>query len=221
MDIMRGIWVFVALAVLACAPAMAAIDEGNIMPAVQNISVTVPPTMTGVTGSQQSMTAYAGWLEQCSQAAMSLVNQVMKAFGQKPLSWSTSSVKTMGEAGTGVPSDAGLTTVATITGSGDQIEAVTIPRGEYWEIRYTADPLVAGASSASPALSIWIYDGLTGNDIERVEPPGGFDTAAWAQSGDPRPWTKQFTRGNGRSLYFEITATSLKSYTIEVRAKAE
>lgn len=221
MDCMRGMCAVVVLVLVACAPAMAAIEGEDLLTGVKNISVTVPPTMAGVAGSQQSMTSYAGWLEQCSQAAMSLVNQVMKTFGQKPLDWSTSSVKMQGAAaGSGAAlSDAGFTTIATITGSGEQLEAVTIPAGSSWEIRYTAEPLAAGGGDAGPALSIWVYDAMTGRDIDRIEPPGGIDTAAWAQSGDPRPWTKQLTQGNGRSLFFEITATSLKSYTIDVRAK--
>lgn len=224
MDGMRAILAALYCMMLVCVPAMAATSNLDILPAVQNVSVSVPPTALGSAGTRQSMTGYSGWLDNCANAAMSLVNQVMKAFGQKPLNWSKSSVKINGAGSTvdAYGSDASLTTIATITGSEDRLDTVMIPSGEYWELRYTAEPLVTRepvTASASPSLSIWIYDGLTGRDIARVEPPGGLDTATWARDGDPRPWTKQFTYGNGRGLYFDVTATSLKSYTIEVRTK--
>lgn len=220
---MRWMWAVLFLMVIACVPATAATPEEDLLAGVRNISVTVPPTMSAVLGTQESMTGYSGWLNNCAEAAMSLVNQVLKVFGQEPLAWSTASVKNGGSdavdiSSTSVSPDLGLVTIATITGSESQGQAVTIPKGAFWMIRYTADPLATGGQGTTPALSIWIYDAKNGRDLDRVEPPGGLDPAAWARNGDPRPWAKQFMQGNGRVLFFEVTATSLKSYTIEVLA---
>ena len=118
-----------------------------------------------------------------------------------------------------------MVTVKTITGgSGTQSVNVTVPG--YWEMWYTADPLVTGGqdshsatginSAVFPTFSVVVRDAASGEEIETVEPPGGLDTYLWQRAGDPRPWSKKFYRGN--TVYtFEITARHLKSYLIEVR----
>jgi hypothetical protein len=118
-----------------------------------------------------------------------------------------------------------MVTVKTITGgSGTQSVNVTVPG--YWEMWYTADPLVTGGqdshsatginSAVFPTLSVVIRDAASGEEIETVEPPGGLDTYLWQRAGDPRPWSKKFYRGN--MVYaLDITARHLKSYMIEIR----
>jgi hypothetical protein len=119
-----------------------------------------------------------------------------------------------------------LMTVTTITGmSGTQSVNVTVPYG-YWEMWYTADPLVTGGedshsatgtnSAVFPSLAVIVRDAASGDEIETVEPPGGLDTSLWQRSGDPRPWSKKFYQGN-KMYTFDITARHLKSYLIEVR----
>jgi hypothetical protein len=119
-----------------------------------------------------------------------------------------------------------LMTVTTITGeSGRQSVNVTVPYG-YWEMWYTADPVVTGGqdshsatgtnSAVFPSLSVIISDAASGEEIETVEPPGGLDIYLWQRSGDPRPWSKKFYEGN-KEYTFDITARHLKSYVIEVR----
>lgn len=120
----------------------------------------------------------------------------------------------------------GLKTVTTITGgSGRQSVNVTVPYG-YWELWYTADPLVTGGqdshsatginSAVFPTLSVVVSDAATGGVIETIEPPGGLDISLWQRSGDPRPWSAKFYEGN-KEYSFDITARNLKSYVIEVR----
>jgi len=220
-------------------------EEEKIFGEVQNISVTVPPTSSAVLGSQESMTEYSGWLNNCVDAIMSLTDQTLKVFGMKGLGWSTSSIQfRSGQSepagvttpvaqaqtvtNTAIRSDADLMTVGTITGSGHQTASVAIPEG-YWELWYTADPLITGGqnshsskgsnSAVFPSMSIMIYDESTGEEIDEVEPPGGLDAALWARSGDPRPWTKKYYRGGGKTLAFDVSARHVKSYTIEIRVK--
>jgi hypothetical protein len=102
---------------------------------------------------------------------------------------------------------------------------VTVPYG-YWELWYTADPLVTGGqdshsatginSAVFPTLSVVVSDAATGGVIETIEPPGGLDISLWQRSGDPRPWSAKFYEGN-KEYSFDITARNLKSYVIEVR----
>jgi len=119
-----------------------------------------------------------------------------------------------------------LMTVKTITGvSGTQSVNVTVPNG-YWEMWYTADPLVTGGqdshsatgtnSAVFPTFSVVVRDAASGDEIETVEPPGGLDVNLWKRSGDPRPWSTKFYNGN-KAFIFDITAHRVKSYTLEVR----
>jgi hypothetical protein len=119
-----------------------------------------------------------------------------------------------------------MTTIRTITGqSGEQTVNVSIP-ADYWELWYTADPLVTGGqdshsatginSAIFPSLSIQITDAVDSREIRTVEPPGGLDITLWQRAGDPRPWSEKFYQGN--AVYsFAITARHLRSYVIEVR----
>lgn len=242
---MRIVWLVIPLLLLVVLPAAGSTQEEDILSGVQNISVTVPPTSAAMLGSKESMTGYSNWLTESSLAIMSLVDQTLKVFGMKGLGWSTASVKLT--PGGNVPvsvtspatqaapvsaaairSGAGLKTIATIDGSGHQTVSVAIPTG-YWELWYTADPFATGGqdshssegsnSAVFPSLSIMIYDEATGDEIDEVEPPGGLDPALWVRSGDPRPWTKKYYRGGGKTLAFDISARHLRSYTIEIRVK--
>jgi hypothetical protein len=126
------------------------------------------------------------------------------------------------------PDSSRFTTLITVTGqSGKTSDTFSVPGG-YWELWYTADPLITGGqnsvsasgsnSALFPYLLIQVID-KTNSDrlVETVEPPGGLDKTLWAKSGiDPRPWKQKFYEGN-KEYYFVITTKHLKSYTIEAR----
>ena len=126
------------------------------------------------------------------------------------------------------PEGSKFTTLITVTGqSGKTSDIFSVPGG-YWELWYTADPLIMGGqdsvsasgsnSALFPYLSIQVID-TTNSDriVETVEPPGGLDKTLWAKSGmDPRPWRQKFYEGN-KEYCFVITTKHLKSYAIEAR----
>lgn len=73
------------LAVMVCTlalPALAA-DNGNgdMLKKAQKINTTVPQKGTALLGTKQSMTDMSDWLNECSSAITSLVNDVMGLFG--------------------------------------------------------------------------------------------------------------------------------------------
>jgi hypothetical protein len=115
----------------------------------------------------------------------------------------------------------------TVTGqSGKTSDSFSVPGG-YWELWYTADPLITGGqdsvsatgSNAAlfPSLSIQILDKNSRRVVETVEPQGGLDKTLWVKSGlDPRPWKQKFYEGN-KEYYFVVSARHLNSYTIEAR----
>lgn len=119
-----------------------------------------------------------------------------------------------------------LMTAAVVTGvSGRQTVNVSVPYG-YWEMWYTADPLVCGGqdshagtgsqSAVFPSLAIVVSDPATGREIATVGPPGSLDISLWQRIGDPWPWSKKFFEGD-KILVLDITARHLKSYLIGVR----
>jgi hypothetical protein len=126
------------------------------------------------------------------------------------------------------PDGSKFTTLITVTGqSGKTSDTFSVPQG-YWELWYTADPLIMGGqdsvsasgsnSALFPYLSIQVID-KTNSDrvVETVEPPGGLDKILWAKSVmDPRPWKQKFYEGN-KDYCFVITTRHLKSYAIEAR----
>ena len=127
-----------------------------------------------------------------------------------------------------IQSTPGLTTIQSITGVGDQtVTNVSVP-ASYWELWYTADPLtmggqnaqsVASASAVFPSLSIRITDHDSGQVFDTVTPPGGLDPTLWQRAGDPRPWSQKYYSGN--SVYdFDISASNLRSYTIDIRVRS-
>ena len=126
------------------------------------------------------------------------------------------------------PESEKFTTLITVNGqTGKTSDTFSVPGG-YWELWYTADPLITGgqdsvSSSGSnsalfPYFSIQVIDKTNPNNVvETIEPQGGLDKTLWAKTGiDPRPWKQKFYKGN-KEYYFVITAKHLKSYTIEVR----
>ena len=126
------------------------------------------------------------------------------------------------------PESSRFTALTTVTGqSGRTSDTFSVPGG-YWELWYTADPIILGGqdsvsasgsnSAVFPYLSIQVIDKTNSNRVvETVEPPGGLDKTLWAKSGiDPRPWKQKFYEGN-KEYYFVITANHIKSYTIQAR----
>jgi hypothetical protein len=127
-----------------------------------------------------------------------------------------------------IPESSSLTTFATFSGQSSlTTNNINIP-SYYWELWYTADPMVTGGqgetsavgsnSAVFPTLSIKVMDGdLPNQVIDTVEPPGGLDITLWKRSGiDPRPWVEKFYEGH-KNYYFIINANHLYSYTIEIR----
>ena len=116
----------------------------------------------------------------------------------------------------------------TVTGQTGRPRIPFWSQGGYWELWYTADPLITGGqdsvsasgpnSALFPHLSIQVIDKTnSARVVETVEPQGGLDKTLWAKSGiDPRPWKQKFYEGN-KEYYLVITAKHLKSYTIEAR----
>ncbi|MDD1697165.1 MAG: hypothetical protein LUQ36_02270 [Methanoregula sp.] len=125
------------------------------------------------------------------------------------------------------PESSKFTTLITVTGqSGKTSDSFSVPGG-YWELWYTADPLITGGqdsvsatgsnSALFPSLSIQIIDKNSRSVVETVEPQGGLDKTLWVKSGlDPRPWKQKFYEGNNE-YYFVVSARHLNSYTIEAR----
>ncbi|HZK30630.1 MAG TPA: hypothetical protein VFC43_05280 [Methanoregula sp.] len=126
------------------------------------------------------------------------------------------------------PDSSGLTTLITVTGQFGKTSGTFYVPGGYWELWYTADPLITGGqdsvsasgsnSALFPYLSIQVIDTKNSDRVvETVESPGGLDKTLWAKSGqDPRPWKQKFYEGN-KEYRFVITTKHLKSYTIEAR----
>jgi hypothetical protein len=206
----------------------------------QNLSLSVPPTGTAILGTDESMHEYKNWLDECAHRLTNYSNQVLTLLGMREMDWTenlpvsepvtTLSPVQVPVATVQTPDPLGdsptLMTVTTITGeSGSQSVNVIVPYG-YWEMWYTADPVVTGAqdshsatgtnSAVFPSLSVVIRNAATGERIETVEPPGGLDIYLWQRSGDPRPWSKKFYEGENEYT-FDMTARHLKSYLIEVR----
>lgn len=127
-----------------------------------------------------------------------------------------------------IPESSGLTTLITVIGQGGKTSDTFSVPGGYWELWYTADPLVTGGqdshsatgsqSALFPSLQIQVIDKKNSDRVvASVEPPGGLDKTLWQKSGnDPRPWKQKFYEGN-KEYYFVITARNLKSYAIEAR----
>jgi hypothetical protein len=126
------------------------------------------------------------------------------------------------------PESSKFTTLITVTGqSGKTSDTFYVPGG-YWELWYTADPLITGGqdsvsasgsnSALFPFLSIQVIDTKNSERVlETVEPPGGLDKTLWVKSGiDPRPWKQKFYEGN-KEYRFVIVTKHIKSYIIEAR----
>ena len=126
------------------------------------------------------------------------------------------------------PESSKFTSLMTVTGQTGKTSDTFLVPGGYWELWYTADPLITGGqdsvsasgpnSALFPHLSIQVIDKTnSARVVETVEPQGGLDKTLWAKSGiDPRPWKQKFYEGN-KEYYLVITAKHLKSYTIEAR----
>jgi hypothetical protein len=100
-----------------------------------------------------------------------------------------------------------MTTIATFSGQ-NSLTTNNFYVPSYWELWYTADPMVMGGqgqtsatgsySAVIPTLSIQVMDGDIPNQVIRtIDPPGGLDMTLWQISGiDPRPWVEKFYEGN-------------------------
>lgn len=94
----------------------------------------------------------------------------------------------------------------------------------YWEIWYSADPLVPPAggdttvqTSLFPSFSIKVMEGNQTNRVVReISPPGGLDTNLWKEDKDPRPWSAKIFEGN-KYYYMIIARHAIKNYWIEIR----
>ena len=126
------------------------------------------------------------------------------------------------------PESSKFTSLITLTGQTGRTSDTFFVPGGYWELWYTADPLITGGqdsvsasgsnSALFPHLSIQVID-TTNSDrvVEIVEPQGGLDKTLWVKSGmDPRPWKQKFYEGN-KAYRFVITTRHLKSYAVEAR----
>ena len=99
-----------------------------------------------------------------------------------------------------------FTSLMTVTGQTGKTSDTFLVPGGYWELWYTADPLITGGqdsvsasgsnSALFPHLSIQVIDKTnSARVVETVEPQGGLDKTLWAKSGiDPRPGNRNFTR---------------------------
>ena len=237
----RIIPVIIVIVCFACMviPVSSQSAEESILESVKNISVTVPPTGSAILGAGESMTQYQGWLEEIADALITFSNNLLSLLGLEELNWSVSSTPATTASAvqpiTTTPAPAirespGLTTISTITGgSGRQTVNVNVPVG-YWELWYTADPLVTGGQDSTsstgtnsalfPSLSIKITDAATSAELKTIEPPGGLDKNLWQRSGDPRPWSEKFYKGY-REFTFDITARHVNSYVLEIRVPEE
>jgi hypothetical protein len=108
-------------------------------------------------------------------------------------------------------------------------------------IGYSRSGIEGSYSTAQPKFTIQVMDGDDPNRIVRtITPPGGIDLDLWLgkkgeakensqvnfkkvvddptfKAVDPRPWTEKFYEGQ-RNYFFIISAQSLDSYSIEIRA---
>lgn len=222
------------------------VDEERILYGVKNLTLEVPPTGTTLYGTKESMTEYQSWLEACSFQMMGYSNQLLGVLGLTEFAWpavfnpaspsaATHATPARGDSAPPLPTTKplikpgyGLTTIAAITGSSGKITTtVMIPYG-YWELWYTADPLLTGGqdsrsgrgstSALFPVLQIVITKTGSGEEVDIVEPPGGLDNTLWRRAGDPRPWSQKFYNGN-KEFTFDISAQHVKSYALEIRAR--
>ena len=141
-------------------PASSESDEGSLLVGVQNLTIEVPPTQTGVRRAKEHMNGYLDWLQECSFRIPHYSNKVLRVFGMTELDWDQE-IPPSGEIITkapiiaptpevkpifGIPNRSELTTISTIRGStngGKQSVNVFIP-ASYWELWYTADPELMG-----------------------------------------------------------------------------
>ncbi|MDO9326081.1 MAG: hypothetical protein Q7T80_14115, partial [Methanoregula sp.] len=205
-------------------------DENSLLIGVQNLSITVPPTQTGVQGSKEHMYGYQGWLNNCAIAISGYSNRLLVVFGMDEMDWyqdsSTSSsrlepatmIPTLQEPEVvptfGIPYSSELMTISTIRGgNGKQSVKIYIP-ASYWELWYTVEPEIMGGqdlgsykgadSALFPSMSIIVTDIKNPDNVETIEPPGGLDKTLWQRSYDPRPWSQKFYRGC-REYNFDVS----------------
>lgn len=244
---MKGIHLFVIL-MICCEglilPASSESDEGSLLFGVQNLTIEVPPTQTGVLGSKEHMNGYLGWLQECSFRISHYSNKVLRVFGMTELDWDQD-IPPSGETITkapitaptpevkptfGIPNSSELTTIRTIRGStngGKQSVNVFIP-ASYWELWYTADPELMGGqdlgsykgavSALFPSMCMIVTDVKNPDLVETIEPPGGLDKSLWQRSSDPRPWSQKFYRGY-REYNFDISSKHVIEYVLEIRVR--
>lgn len=245
---MKQIYSFVVIMLIcfAClvSPVSSESDEGSLLIEVQNLSLTVPPTQTGVLGSKEHMYGYQRWLSSCASAISGYSNKLLVVFGMQEMDWyqDSSTLSSVSEPVTviptlqppevvptfGIPYSSELMTISTIRGgNGKQSEQVFVP-ASYWELWYTADPELMGGqdlgaskgkdSALFPAMSIIVTDIQNPENVETIEPPGGLDKILWQKSFDPRPWSQKFYRGY-RLYNFDVSAKHVNEYVMEIRIR--
>ena len=243
---MKNIFILMIILMLFCVliPPIAGDSGDNTL---NNISQTIaiPTTGTAVLGTKDSMTQYESWLDQCASEITNYSTMVLNFLGVNNLSWSqslpstTPAVTLTPAAATptaqptlDIPETAQRTTILKVNGADGWVtsDPFTVD-GPYWELWYTADPLMTGGQDSSspsssysavfPTLSIQVIDAANNTVIETIEPPGGLDKSLWERSGiDPRPWEEKFYQGYSR-YYLKISATNVRSYIVEARIPSQ
>ena len=244
---MNRFWRVLILGIfICCCVALPVSGESGsgILGNLSNLSLEVPPTGTAVAGTDESMTQYLSWLNQCAANLMEYSNKVLEIFGIDKLDWGNNiqdspsqvtAIGTMSSAPAGtvptltIPESTRVKTIGKITGgSGRTIQNISVPTG-YWELTYTVDPQVRGGqdshsstgsnSAVFPIFTVTITDLSTGKTFDTVDCSGELDPMLWQRS-DPRPWYKRYYSGN-REFEFEVTARRVNAYIVEVRIPRE
>jgi hypothetical protein len=245
-DMKFDVILILAILVVSCGIPLVSAEtpEETLLKNVSEVPLLVPTMEPAVLGTTAYMDAFQNWLVACSFNLVHYSNTLLPMFGMNEMDWEKeipapspimaapvmeeTIVPTLPDSPLG--NDPKFRTAGTITGgSGTTTADIIIPSG-YWELWYTADPLVTGGqdshsatgtnSAVFPTLVIKIIDKKSGNEIETVEPPGGLDIMLWQRAGDPRPWIQKFYRGN-KEFSFVITAKHVRSFTIEARVPDE
>jgi len=209
-------------------------------------TIAIPPTGTALLGTNESMTQYGNWLDECSAAISDYATRLLNFLGfnglfppqqipapETPAAVPISNKEPITDQPTlSIPEIPQRITVLKVTGSDGAVTSDSFAVDDpYWELWYTADPLTTGGQDTSsatgsysavfPVLTIQVIDKENGTVIETVEPPGGLDKNLWERSGvDPRPWIEKYYYGYSQ-YYLRINAEHLQSYIVEARVPSQ
>lgn len=239
---MKLLPIFIVLFLFIClySPCVSADVDTNLANNISKVTLAVPPTGTAVAGTEESMTDFQNWLDECAYRLTNYSNTILGLFGFNGFAWNQTipaatapdtpvpAVTVTAVPTLTLPENPSRTTLIKISGYNGRTTSDTFSvAGPYWELWYTADPLTTGGqdsvsatgsnSAVFPVFSIQVKNKTSNQVIETIEPPGGLDKTLWARSGiDPRPWIQKFYEGH-KDYYFVITAKNVKSYIVEAR----